>query len=339
MKEAGDAYTMNVGVIGVGGVGGYFGGKLTQLLKKQEYEENLKIFFVARNQHLKEIKKHGLILDAVTDGDSENDPVNNDREMTCYPTLATDKISDLPPLDLCLICVKGYDLQNVLVPLKPKISENTMILPLLNGVDIYERIRSVITTGIVYPSCVYVGTHIERPGKVTQRGGTCTIHFGDDPKNNIAQRSVDPKLFELLDQAKIKYNWSENAYTEIWSKYIFIAAFGTVTANFNKTVGEVMASKELSRYVKGIMGEIYRIAEAKKVSLPETIIEESYLKGLKFPFDTKTSFQRDYEQMEKSDERDLFGGAIIRMGEKLDIPTETTALIYQSIQSQKNLCD
>jgi len=45
---------MNIAVIGIGGVGGYYGGKLAQLLKD---DNNLKLFFIARNQHLIEIKK------------------------------------------------------------------------------------------------------------------------------------------------------------------------------------------------------------------------------------------------------------------------------------------
>jgi 2-dehydropantoate 2-reductase len=117
---------MNIAVIGIGGVGGYFGGKLTQLLKD---DKNINIYFIARNQHLSEIKKNCLILDT------------DEGIITCIPTLAMDNIAELPKLDLCLICVKSYDLEKVLFEIKSKITDKTMILPLLNGVDIYERIR------------------------------------------------------------------------------------------------------------------------------------------------------------------------------------------------------
>jgi 2-dehydropantoate 2-reductase len=309
---------MNTAVIGTGGVGGYFGGKLSKLM---ELENHLKIYFVARNKHLKEIQKSGLLLD--TDQGS----------MICRPTMATDNISELPVLDLCLLCVKSYDLNNALVQLKPKISDKTMILPLLNGVDIYERIRSVIHNGIVFPSCVYVGTHIERPGKVTQRGGACTIHFGRDPQNDY----VNTELFNLLKKSKIKYKWLENPYVEIWSKFIFIASFGLITAAYGKTIGEVMNTEELSRQVKDIMKEILQITDKKQIKLPSTIIEDSYNKGNKFPFETKTSFQRDYEIKDKKDERDLFGGTVIKMGKYCGVKTEATEKVYALIQSNKIL--
>lgn len=309
---------MNIVIIGVGGVGGYFGGKLTKLI---EHENDIKIYFIARNNHLNEIKMNGLFLDT------------DEGQMICKPTLATDNISELPQLDFCLICVKSYDLENVLIQLKSKISDKTMILPLLNGVDIYERIRSIIQNGIVFPSCVYVGTHIEKPGKVTQRGGTCTIHFGKDPKNDY----VNPRIFNLLQKSNIKYNWTDNPYIEIWSKFIFIASFGLVTANYDKTIGEVFQSDELSQYVRNTMTEIYNIANKKQIFLPSTIIDESFNRGSTFPFETKTSFQRDYKIKGKTDERDIFGGTIIRMGKQFGVKTETTKMIYDSIQKKKNI--
>lgn len=151
---------MNVGTIGIGGVGGYFGGKLTGLLG-QDTNKDLKIYFVARNKHLEEIKKNGLLLSTVEDG-----------ETICRPTLATDNIDELPELDLCFLCVKSYDFNSVLKAVKNKIKDDTDIIPLLNGVDIYERVRKIIPNGVVYPSCAYVGTHLERYGKVTQNGGS-----------------------------------------------------------------------------------------------------------------------------------------------------------------------
>ncbi|MBN2403147.1 MAG: 2-dehydropantoate 2-reductase [Spirochaetes bacterium] len=309
---------MKIGVAGIGGVGGYFGGKLTRLL---ETEKDLQIYFVARGAHLDEIKKNGLLLDT------------DEGQMTCKPTFSTDNISELPVLDLCLVCVKSYDLKNVIMQLKEKISDNTMILPLLNGVDIYERIKSIISNGAVFPSCVYVGTHIERPGKVTQRGGACTIHFGKDPANDY----VGEQIFDLLKKANIKYNWTDNPYTEIWTKFVFIASYGLVTANFNKTIGETMQSEELSEYVKSIMQEIVNIANKKNIILPQSIIDDSYHKGGNFPFELKTSFQRDFEITDKPDERDLFGGSVIRMGEELGVPVKTTQLIYNSLQEKKKI--
>jgi 2-dehydropantoate 2-reductase len=311
---------MNVGVIGVGGVGGYFGGKLTKLSEKM-VNQDLRIFFIARNKHLEEIKSKGLMLSTVDEG-----------EFFCKPTLATDNFDDLPELDICLVCVKVFDLNNVLKAVESKIKNKTFIIPLLNGVDIYERIRKIIAKGILYPSCVYVGTHVERPGKITQNGGSCTILFGQDPQ----YPDVSPeRVLELFSDANIKYKWCDDPYQEIWSKYIFISAFGMVTASENKTIGQIFESKELSNTVKSIMAEIVEVAGKKGVKLPLNIIEDSFQKGKNFPYETKTSFQRDFEQKDKFDERDLFGNTIIRLGQANDVETPITKLVNDKLNKMK----
>lgn len=309
---------MNIAVIGIGGVGGFFGGKITQLLKG---ESGLNVHFIARGLHLEEIRRNGLLLDT------------DDGEFICRPTSATDDISVLPEIDLCLVCVKSYDLEKAMIKLKEKVNDKTMILPLLNGVDIYERIRSVIKNGVVFPSAVYIGTYIERPGKVTQRGGACKILFGKDPSNDYAA----PALFNLFDSAGIKYELSGNPYTAIWSKFIFIAPFGLVCARHNKTIGEVMKSDGLTEIVKDIMREISSIAAKKGIELPSDIIDKTYISARNFPFDTKTSFQRDVENVNKPDERDLFGGAIIRMGKEIGVATPVTEAVYNEICAMKPL--
>jgi 2-dehydropantoate 2-reductase len=307
---------MNIAVIGIGGVGGFFGGKLTHLIKS---DGNLHVHFIARGQHLDEIRRKGLLLDS------------DEGEFICRPTSATDDISALPELDLCLVCVKSYDLENAMIKLKDKVHDKTMILPLLNGVDIYERIRSIIKNGVVFPSAVYIGTYIERPGKVTQRGGACKILFGKDPSNDY----IDPALYNLFDSAGIKYELSGNPYTAIWSKFIFIAPFGLVCARYNKTIGEVIKSDELGGIVKDIMQEIVNIAVKKGIKLPVDIIKNTYISARNFPSDTKTSFQRDVENMDKPDERDLFGGSIIRMGKENGVATPAAEAVYNDICRMK----
>ena len=108
---------MNIAFIGIGGVGGYFGGKIAQLLNNKTCDINL--YYIARGEHLNVIKEKGLKLKTSSHG-----------EFICIPTLATDNYNELPILDYCFICVKQYDLENSLLHLKNKISEDTQIIPL-----------------------------------------------------------------------------------------------------------------------------------------------------------------------------------------------------------------
>jgi len=312
---------MNVGIIGVGGVGGYFGGKIC----KRALARETNVYFIARGKHLYEILKKGLYVNTETEGD-----------WICTPTLATDRIEELPILDVCLLCVKSYDLKNAVIRLRDKISDSTFIIPLLNGIDIYDRIREDLNTAYVLPACAYVGTHIETYGQVTQNGGACKILFGRDPQANDL---VPNQLFELLSLSGIKYEWFEDAFPQIWGKYMFIAAFALVTASFDKTFGQVMESGSLGDSVLSVMNEIFQLSRKMEIGLPETIITDSYQKGYDFPYETKTSFQRDFECLDKPDERDLFGGTILRLGKRFGIDTPVTSELWDLLNNRKPLSD
>ena len=115
---------LNVAVVGVGGVGGYFGGKLAQAFSSDP-DSPVKIFFVARGKHLEAIKENGLILKAPEFGSA-----------LCRPTLATERINELPPIDVFLVAVKGYDLMGAAASMRDHIKGKTFILPLVNGASI-----------------------------------------------------------------------------------------------------------------------------------------------------------------------------------------------------------
>jgi 2-dehydropantoate 2-reductase len=72
------------------------------------------------------------------------------------------------------------------------------------------------------------------------------------------------------------------------------------------------------------MQEIAGIAKALKIALPLDIVETSFSKAGQFPFDTKTSFQRDVEIKGRESEWDLFGGTVIRYAERFNLPADNT---------------
>ncbi|MBF0277358.1 MAG: 2-dehydropantoate 2-reductase [SAR324 cluster bacterium] len=308
----------NIGILGVGGVGGYFGGKLCTL---QNGAGAQKVFFVARGAHLKAIKEHGLSL-----------KTENEGEMQCRPFLTTDSCQALPPLDLCLVCVKEFDLHELLVNLKNQIGEHTIILPLLNGVDVRGRIRKVIDQGIVLPACAYVGTHIEKPGVVSQNGGSCKILLGADPDFP----DYDPKaLLDLFAQSNILCEWKTDIESSLWEKFIFICSFGLVAAAFQKTIGEILEMEELRARVKSVAEEAVSISKLLGVPLPADIIQSTIRKGMNFPYETKPSFQRDFENPQKKDERDLFLGAMLNYAKDLNVAIPSTDNLQQILEKIK----
>lgn len=231
-------------------------------------DPSVKIYFVARGRHLEMIRKNGLILKTSDHG-----------VLNCKPALATDKIGELADMDVFIIGVKGFHLDEVSRALSGILREDTVILPLLNGVDIRERLRHHLRRGTILPACVYVSSHIEEPGVVVQSGKPGRIILGPDPDHPAYQPKA---LLEVLKEASISYDWVDNAYPAIWEKYIFIASFGLVSARFDKTLDEIFEDDHLRTLVRSIMEEIYQ--NALKKGYPSLPISLTSHLGRRFSF-------------------------------------------------------
>ena len=306
---------MKVCFFGVGGVGGYYGALMTRYLSERQAGQT---YFVARGAHYHAIKEKGLLLKK--DGGNE--------KILAKPHMCSDTAQGLPVFDIVVVSVKGYDLDGAARDIAGITDTGSVVLPLLNGADIYERIRQHVTEGYVLPSCLYLGTHIESPGVIFQMGGNGQIFMGKDPKY---PDYYPGEMVDLFRKAGIPVEFSGNVHVEIWQKYIFIGAFALVTATFRKTIGEVAHDDEFATLVKNIMQEMASIAKALGIPLSPDVVETSFMKAHQFPFETKTSFQRDVETKGRQSEWDLLGGTVIRYGEKLGIPVNNTKMVLDKL--------
>jgi 2-dehydropantoate 2-reductase len=305
----------HVCVFGVGGVGGYFGGRLAWWLASQT-APTWHVHFVARGAHLAAIDSRGLELD--TPG----------ARLTCVPASASSDMKRLPVPDVVLLCVKGYGLDEALRQIAAHCGEDAVVIPLLNGVDIHERIRVHLPKARVLPACVFVGTHVDRPGVVSQAGGDGVIVLGGDPDD---PDFVPVSFLALLEDAGIRFTWFDDPRPAIWEKYVFISAFGLVTAASRKTLGAVLTDNRLLEDAREIMREVASLAVREGVVLDPEVVSTAVAKARGFPFETKTSFQRDVESGGQ-DEGDLFGGTILRLGKRHGVPTPTTQRVYAQVR-------
>jgi len=315
---------MNIAVVGVGGVGGYFG---ALLCRRWPSGEGHHISFIARGRHLDVIREHGLIVKSAKALDG-----------VFRPDLATDNFKDLHDLDLCMICVKEYDLDRVLDQLSDAIGPNTVVLPLMNGINVHQRIADRFPVSTILPTCVYIGTHIESPGVISQKGGECRIFIGCDTARLRGESAMAASLMQVkaaLDQAEILTDWKSDVSVDMWSKFVFISAFALVTAGRSLTIGEVLQSVAFKDEVIGAMREIVMLAAEMGVKLPSNIIDNSLEKAQSFPFETKTSFQRDFEIESKPDERQLFAGCLIEYADDLRIQIPVIEEIWLDLNKSK----
>ncbi|SFN79683.1 2-dehydropantoate 2-reductase [Chryseobacterium oleae] len=304
-------------VAGLGGVGGYFGFKINQ---ENEVSKNYKVTFIARGETYQKVKENGLVLL------SPEHSVNH-----THPDAIEQNVTDVQDPDLVLICVKEYDLENICLQLKNVISKDTILLPMMNGADIYERIRKILPDNIILPTCLYVASHIKEKGVVEHKGKTGKMIVGRDPQHFSEDVNW---IVDLLKESKIDFVFKDNSLTDIWTKYIFIASFGLVTAKHNSSIGTVGKDDEQRHEAAEIMKEIKTIADKKGIVLDEDIIQKTFDKAATFPFETPTSLQLDVNSGKENNELELLGGAVLNFGTELHLATPFTRKIYDEIKAR-----
>ena len=156
---------MRIAVIGIGGVGGYYGGKLALTYGKSAEHE---IIFIARGKHLEAIQKNGLHLKA------------RDGNYVVRPHMATDDPVEAGVFDLVFFCTKSYSLESAAQQFSSCINKNTIVIPLLNGVNNHKRLREVLPEAAVLNACVHIISVIEKPGFIHEKAGPSILTFGTD---------------------------------------------------------------------------------------------------------------------------------------------------------------
>ena len=306
---------MRIGIIGIGGVGGYYGGKLA--LKYTGRSEHEVIFF-ARGAHMEAIRKDGLKLVTVDD------------EYIVRPAQVTDNPLEMGPLDLAIFCTKSYGLEDAARAIAGNLSNDSVVLPLLNGVDITERLRAVLPRRIVLYGGVFISSAIQGPGLVKQLGGTGQLFFGPALKADVEKfRPVEA----LLQGAGIKAELSADALLPLWTKYIFIGPMAGVTSLTGKAFGDVLGNPADRAMVEGMMREIEAVARKKSVNFPADIVQASLGKAAAFAPTTKTSMQLDYERGNRT-ELDIFISYMVKAGKDLGIPVPLHEKVYEELKKR-----
>jgi 2-dehydropantoate 2-reductase len=315
-----DTATMKTNIIiaGIGGVGGYFGG----LLAKHFYDnENVEINFVARGEHLKEIQTNGLKV------------IKGDTEFIARPTLATDNPSEIGIADFIIITTKSYDLEAVIQQLKPCINQDTIILPLLNGVDSKERIKNMLPDNIVLDGCVYLVSRLKQAGVVENSGNIQTLYFGLDNFTNDRIFLLE----RLFKEANIEAFLSNSISTVLWEKFIFISPTATATSYFNNSIGEVVADKEKLSIVDALIEEVKQVAKAKGIIVSGDITEKTLNKLKAMPFAATSSMHSDFKNNKPDNELQALTGYVLNEGRKYTIETPTYLTAYSELEKKSGI--
>ncbi len=298
---------MNIVVFGVGGVGGFFGGKLA----KAGHD----VTFIARGAHLEAINQNGLIVKSI-DGDFN---VPNAK--------ATSDINVIVMADIILLAVKSWQVEGIGKQLIPLLKDQAVVIPLQNGADNVEKLLISLPAKQVLGGLCRIISKIESPGVINHFAFHPQIILGE-LTNEKTERILQIK--SLFNEAEVNCSIPDDIQVAIWTKFLFITIISGLGALTRAETGVMRENVYLRNMMLETAQEILKIANAKGVDMNQQTIEKAFAAIDKQEFHTTASMQRDMMEGKPS-ELENFNGFIVKEGIKLGISTPVNSFIYHCL--------
>ena len=298
---------MRIAVIGVGGVGGYFGGRLAQA--------GYDVTFVARGATLDALRAHGLRVESIL-GDFVIDPV---------------QVTPAGQYDAILMAVKAWQIPDAAAQLAPMLHDGTMVVPLENGIDAPEVLADIVGAQHVAGGLCAIVSYAVAPGHIRHAASEPMVMFGelDHRRSERVER-----LRAAFAQANVHVEVPPDIRRSMWTKFLFIATMSGIGALTRVPVGVWRADPEIRAIVDRSLREVLQLASARGVDLGADAIERTWHRYDGLAPDATSSMQRDIMDGKPS-ELDAQLGAIVRLARESGVDVPVTAMIYHALAPQE----
>ena len=299
---------MRIVVIGTGGVGGYFGARLT------EAGEN--VTFVARGAHLEAIKSRGLTVYSAL-GDMHL------RDVQC-----TENTRDIGHADIVMIAVKLWATDEAIQTAKPLLGKNTGIISFQNGILAEESLIAACSSQHAMGGVANIAALIEEPGVIRHNGNMASLAFGE---LNNTQSERAQSLLTACSRANIKAEIPDDINRAIWEKYIRLVTMSAMTTLCRMPIGPIRDEVHTRNLLSQILAEIIDVGKAKGLKFSDNVLQEQLDIIDGYPPSMVASMCGDLRRGYPL-EVPWFSGTIARLGKELNIPTPANGFVYAALK-------
>lgn len=311
MEENNQLLDKKIAVVGIGGVGGYLAAMLGRVCPH--------LTLGARGGRRDSVLKDGLVLHSDYKG-----------EIVVHPERVV-PVAEIGEQDYIFVCVKNYSLEEVCADLKSAVTDDTVIIPVMNGVDPGDRIRSLTGKGTVVDSLIYIVAFANDDYSITQQGDFANLRIGITDADEKGKKKVS-EVSQILSGADIDHEVAEDIEAAIWKKYILNCAYNAESAYYDNTIGQLRSDPVKAKEYEALVNEAYQVGRAKGVNVKQedvdAIIHRFYYELAE---NATSSLQRDIRAGKKA-EVETFSGYIVKEGAKLGVDTPVTEKMYEGLK-------
>ena len=303
---------MKVLVMGTGGIGGYYGGRLAAAGQD--------VTFVARGAHLDAMRRDGLQIIGISGNH------------TVKPAKAVGDPAEAEPPEMVLFATKLGDTERAAKALQAAVRDGTTIISLQNGIEGPDLIRAHLPRAHVVPGVVRISSHIARPGVIEHKAQPGRIEFGEpdgraNPHLEAFQHMCKEAGLDAVLTPEIRYN--------VWMKFASLAPSSGMMTLTNASYGPMRETPGTRALFEDAVREVIAVGLAAGVPFKPTDFETIMKAADANPREMITSMLVD-RRAGRPLEIDYFSGTLVRMGEKLGVPTPTHKFIAQALSIDAN---
>jgi 2-dehydropantoate 2-reductase len=303
---------MRIAIFGVGGVGGYFGGRLAQAGND--------VSFIARGKHLDAMKASGLRVDSIA-----GDFIVNHFQ-------ATDKPKDIGIVDYVLCCVKAWQIPAAAKAMKPMIGKQTLVIPLQNGVEAPGQLIDVLGEDKVLGGLCAIIAFKAGDGHIKHIGGSPLIRFGR------LDKKADPRVNQLSEVFNrchgVKSSIPDDINIAMWQKFMLITAWSGIGAVTRAPIGIILKVEETRQMLIEALNETYQTAKSLGINIPQSAVKNTLQTLQALPGNSTTSMQRDIAEGKPS-ELGVQTDAVVRLAKDTGVETPVNRFILHSLRPRE----
>ena len=278
---------MRLLILGAGGIGGYFGGRLVQ--------GGADVTFLVRPARAEKLKD-GLVIESPL-GDATI-PVNVVTEAR-------------EPFDAVLLSCKAYDLDSAIEAIAPAVGPDTIVLPLLNGLAHYETLDARFGGARVHGGLAHIGVTMTPEGVIR--------HFNPLQRFTLGarfpgQKEASAALHAEIARGGFKPILAEDVHQAMWDKYVLLAAFAGLTCLMRAPVGAIMKASDGEAIADGFIADCAAVAEAAGRRPSDKILADTRAMMTAEGSPNTASMLRDLEAGGRTEHEHILGDMARRAG-------------------------
>ena len=239
---------MRILVLGAGGTGGYFGGRMAQA--------GLDVTFLVRPKRAKVLDDKGLVILS---------PFGDATVQIKHVT--ADTVSEAGAFDLVLLSCKAYDLHAAMEAIDPAVGDATVILPILNGLAHYPMLDKRFGPDRVLGGLCVISAAKGPHGEIVHFGNGASVTFGERDGQLHDNRCA--AIADVFAAAKLDHTHSSDIQRDLWAKFSFLATLAATTCLFRASVGDIVATDDGRVLVERTYEECLAVARASGHPVPD----------------------------------------------------------------------